>query len=572
MLSRALDLVAMERNRGQPDGAATGAGLAARSRSDRLEFRLLTQATNNALDRLGAGFWAENRLPAGGALLGNEVCGQPRLLRKPVPRLRLPGYPGSHHWRLPSGSGRMGVDDDFWGDLLGYIRQQMLVTVTGPDLSVVDGTDQTLTALIGQKLAENYDLDVSPRATTMGESVAAFLRQPGRRDTVNRLYRVIFEIIEDLDPKPGEPLKNLAAISDIRLFMNTTPDHLLLQALNEVGSRGTSAIREITFCPNGDTKGQLQNERPAADTDTVVLNLFGRATRLPQYVIHEEDRLEWLHTLLSDAATFPRWLDDRLRSQPMLFVGCEIPDWIGRFLLRRTANDRLSGGDLKQFFFVNSSVSQEPALSSFFKTYTRETKVQQLETEMAPTDFVAELRERWEKLSPARRAPAPGRPAPPAPPAPDAPTIFISYMREDADAARRLHDAITGLGGVAWWDERRLLPGDWWHEEILTAIHSKTVRLFIAVVSANTEQEDEGYVFSEWKEATARSRQIISRRFIVPVAIDEHYDPNSYEKILKAFPDFKKMDFGHAPCGDPDDTLLAMLTGEIRAMRRTGAQ
>jgi hypothetical protein len=463
----------------------------------------------------------------------------------------------------------MGEDDDFWGDLLGHIRQQMLVTVTGPDLSVVDGADQTLTALIAQGLAEKYDLDVSPGTMTMGEAVAEFLRQPGGRDKVNRLYRVIFEIIEDLDPKPGEPLKNLAAISDLRLFMNTTPDHLLVQALNEVGCRDTAAIREITFSPNRSTEEQARYKDPPRDTDTVVLNLFGRATGLPQYVIHEEDRLEWLHTLLSDQATFPTWLDERLRSQPMLFVGCEIPDWIGRFLLRRTANDRLSGGDLKQFFFVTPSVAQEPALSSFFKTYCRDARVQQLE--MPPTEFVAELRARWEKLTPARREPAPGLPRPPDPPPPDAPTIFVSYMREDLEAARRLRDAIDGLGWNVWLDERQIRPGDPWEAEILTAIRGKAVRFFIAVVSANTEQEDEGFVFTEWKEAIARSRQII-RRFIVPVTIDEHYDPYGYEKILKYFPDFRAMDWGHAPAGAPSQTLLAMLTEEIRALRKTGAK
>ena len=67
-------------------------------------------------------------------------------------------------------------------------------------------------------------------------------------------------------------------------------------------------------------------------------------------------------------------------------------------------------------------------------------------------------------------------------------------MREDADAARRLYNAIKGLGGDVWLDERRLRPGDAWEPEILTAIRD-TVRLFVPIISANTEQEDEGYVF-----------------------------------------------------------------------------
>jgi TIR domain len=314
-------------------------------------------------------------------------------------------------------------------------------------------------------------------------------------------------------------------------------------------------------------QGQIPDSPPA--TDTIVLNPFGRATVLPQYVIHEEDRLEYLHRLLSDQATFPKWLNNRLTNQPTLFVGCEIPDWIGRFLVRRTANERLSNADLKQFFFVNSSASQEPALSSFFNTYCREARVQQLP--MAPIEFVAELRARWEKLSPARRRPAPGLPDPPELPAPDTPTIFISYLREDLEAAWELRNAITEIGWYVWLDKRQIRPGDAWAYETLATIDSKAVRWFIPVISSKTEQEREGFVFEEWRAAVARSRRMMDR-FLVPVTIDGHYDPDGYTRIRKVFPEFKAPDWGHAPCGAPDQTLLALLRDEIRAMRKDGAK
>ena len=46
--------------------------------------------------------------------------------------------------------------NDFWDDLLGHIREQVLVPVVGPDLTVVKVGDaeQTLTTFIGQRLAE----------------------------------------------------------------------------------------------------------------------------------------------------------------------------------------------------------------------------------------------------------------------------------------------------------------------------------------------------------------------------------------------------------------------------------
>ena len=103
----------------------------------------------------------------------------------------------------------------------------------------------------------------------------------------------------------------------------------------------------------------------------------------------------------------------------------------------------------------------------------------------------------------------------------------------------------------------------------MTAIR-ETIRLFVPLISANTEAEEEGYVFREWREAIERSRSIMGRRFIVPVVIDDDYDGNAsrYRQIPDGFTD---LHFGRAPRGDPDAGLMEMLTTEIRNMRRPGA-
>jgi hypothetical protein len=94
--------------------------------------------------------------------------------------------------------------------------------------------------------------------------------------------------------------------------------------------------------------------------------------------------------------------------------------------------------------------------------------------------------------------------------------------------------------------------------------------LFVPVISSNTERAEEGYVFREWAEAVNRSRSIPSRRFIVPVVIDDDYDGDT-SRYRQIEPDFERFQFGRAPAGNPDTDLLAMLTAEIRAMRRTDA-
>jgi hypothetical protein len=464
--------------------------------------------------------------------------------------------------------------EDFWADLLSHIRDRVLVPVAGPDLNVVnvDGKEQLLTSVIGRRIADRYGLTVSPGSTTIGEAVAAFLQKRGQDDG-ERLYRVINDLILELDPAPSDALRNLAAIDDMNLFVATTPDRLMAKAVNEVRFGGRPETRELAFSPSQSTAEQSRNAQPAAPSDTVVLNLFGQAASTPQYAIHDEDRLEWLHALLSDAASLPEWLAYPLKHQPMLFIGCELPDWFGRFLLRMSSESRLSL-ERNQFYFVNNPTAKEPALSAFFQTYCRRSLVQQLD--MEPTAFVAELRARWERQNAARLVRAGGvgssavvgigaRSQPVSEPG----TIFISYMREDAEQVRRLCDAITSLGGDVWLDERRICPGDAWEQEVLSRIR-RSVRLFVPVISANTERSDEGYVFREWNEAIKRSLSIMGRRFIVPVVIDSDYagDASGYRQIPA---EFRPLHFGSAPGGSPDQVLLDMLTAEIRAMRRTEA-
>lgn len=144
-------------------------------------------------------------------------------------------------------------------------------------------------------------------------------------------------------------------------------------------------------------------------------------------------------------------------------------------------------------------------------------------------------------------------------------TIFISYLHEDTDAARRLASAISNLGGDVWLDERRLLPGDDWEVDILTAIRSR-VRLFIPIISANTERAGESYVFREWGEAVEQSRAIAGRgQFILPVVVDEVGDLSSYKQIPE---EFRRVQAGHAPGGEPDSDLRASLAKLIRELRR----
>ena len=112
----------------------------------------------------------------------------------------------------------------------------------------------------------------------------------------------------------------------------------------------------------------------------------------------------------------------------------------------------------------------------------------------------------------------------------------------------------------------KMLPGDRWEAQILGSIR-RGIRLFVPLISKQTESRDEGYVFKEWAEAAERARGIPGRRFIVPVVIDDDYDGNP-ARYTKTPESFRQFHFGVARAGRPDDELLTALKDEIRAMRR----
>ena len=111
---------------------------------------------------------------------------------------------------------------------------------------------------------------------------------------------------------------------------------------------------------------------------------------------------------------------------------------------------------------------------------------------------------------------APAQPLPPTTPG----AVFLSYAREDNEAARRIADALRAFGVEVWFDQNELRGGDSWDAKIKQQI--RECALFVPVVSAQTEARTEGYFRREWLIAVERTRDMAAgRAFIVPVVIDE---------------------------------------------------
>jgi TolB-like protein/Flp pilus assembly protein TadD len=97
--------------------------------------------------------------------------------------------------------------------------------------------------------------------------------------------------------------------------------------------------------------------------------------------------------------------------------------------------------------------------------------------------------------------------------------VFLSYASQDAEAAKRICTALRAAGIEVWFDQSELRGGDAWDRKIREQIHD--CRLFIPVISANSERRDEGYFRREWSLAADRTRDMAHKRaFLLPVVID----------------------------------------------------
>ncbi len=97
--------------------------------------------------------------------------------------------------------------------------------------------------------------------------------------------------------------------------------------------------------------------------------------------------------------------------------------------------------------------------------------------------------------------------------------VFLSYASQDADAARRLCDALRAAGVEVWFDQSELRGGDAWDASIRKQV--KACALFVPIVSANTQAREEGYFRREWNLAVQRMLDMADdKAFLLPVVID----------------------------------------------------
>jgi len=223
-------------------------------------------------------------------------------------------------------------NDRNWRNLLMDVEGRQVIPIIGSELLVLgeEPGRPTLYEHVAKELVSRLSLDEKRLFKGYGllDVTSLFLQDPrNRADDLHYEMRGI--LTEHPWPTP-EPLRQLASITHFDLFVSTTFDSLMEQALNEVLFKGAACTRTFAYSE------KRQVEDLPKDTECakpIVFQLFGRLDSTGDYGISEEKILEFTHRLQSRDLR-PQNLFDALQTKSLLVLGCGFPGWLARFFLR----------------------------------------------------------------------------------------------------------------------------------------------------------------------------------------------------------------------------------------------
>ena len=170
--------------------------------------------------------------------------------------------------------------NDAWDDLLDYIEDRRVIPIVGPELLRGRHRDRAAAAvrLAGREArrqARRRHRRSLPAPYTLNDVVCWFLTSHGRREEA---YTRLRGVLRDANFAPPRALAQLAQITDFDLFVSTTFDPLLEQAINAERFGGAASTEVLAYAPNRVADLPTERERLSRP---VVYHLLGRVSASP---------------------------------------------------------------------------------------------------------------------------------------------------------------------------------------------------------------------------------------------------------------------------------------------------
>jgi hypothetical protein len=444
-----------------------------------------------------------------------------------------------------------------WDDLLALItHDQRVVPVLGPDLlTLPKESGVTCDRHLARKLAERFGLLAAPGATLSEVAVALLAQGRRRAELTCELHAIHREFLAALTPGAlPEALRLLGEVRDFPLIISTSTDGLLAASLRDARERAPGILAGNLGAFTDLPRNWLQGPKPS------VYQLFGQIGATPGFALTEEDELEFLAQLQSDARR-PECLFDELRTRHLLVIGARFPDGLMRLLLRTLRGARLSDDTGTVIALVAPDTAHSPALVPFLRGVNPRTWIYE---EGDAITFVRELRRLWHATRDdewSTRGVAETTPIEPDDMPPGA--VFISYARADRTAAERLAATLDAEGLDVWFDRNNATGGERYAARIRH--HIQQCDLFVPLLSRAALAQDEGFFRHEWQCAAERTETTeAGTHFVVPVSVDPELPEDAMTKLPSSWHRFP---IGPAPGGEPASELLLACILAVRQIR-----
>jgi hypothetical protein len=143
------------------------------------------------------------------------------------------------------------MNEAAWRKLLKQVGEGQVVPVIGPQVLDAASPDGALQARVARRLLELYEPDARPELPPWRElhEVVSILKP---RVNLQDLYSDVHDALVEFSSEPiataPAAIRQLAAITDFRLYVTLTPDDLLAQCL-----RQRIAVNEVVHAPKWGT-------------------------------------------------------------------------------------------------------------------------------------------------------------------------------------------------------------------------------------------------------------------------------------------------------------------------------
>lgn len=414
-----------------------------------------------------------------------------------------------------------------WDDLLDMILGKQVTPVLGKEvyqfLNPQSNQSELLDGWLARQLLSSYQVSGQPE---MGLTQAVNYLVGEKKVKSWDLVRPLKNWTKSVSF--GFPiLDQLAGITDLTYFLNTEVyDDILVHALENHTQKTVTNL-------NWSARQFRDCEALESLTAPLVLNIFGSLNAV-DLALSDEELLEYTGSFFEGIKSTPNILN--ALDQNLLFIGCDFPDWMSRFVIRLLSNEPLHqwGDSNRKVYFINNDNQFQSQPLDFLRNY-------ELTTYNGTTsEFVQELGSQWQRKNGKSKM------------------VFLSYSRKDKDSVESLKTSLETIPNLScWYDKDDITAGDDFKEDIIVNI--KKADLFIPLLSANSLADKDSYVFKEWSQADIikvvkkeENQQV--GNFLMPVTIDDT------DRADARIPDFfKSLNIEQVLQGKPDDKFISDL-------------